>query len=256
MNEFYKAVLAIRDGELEAFKTLLPNLQDRADELFIKTAERPGIVGRKMTMLMLDKQPTFSQGIYRAACLLAIDIADSEKTLFLLEQAQSHVTDLPVQFYGDIAECAYMDHPHIAAQIIDCCTPEQMDAVPADLLYKAMVQNDYRFAYKLAEKGICADDSIQEIAGYCARNAQNWDIESLLQRGMQISAENYAAMRILVEHGWTESGQILLDRGMDFDAFTQWAAENHIDLSGHDSFEQLDAHWAGIQEQDRGIQMS
>lgn len=113
-----------------------------------------------MTLLALDMRGTFQQGIYRAACLLAIGLADSEKTLFLLEQAQSHVPDLPVKFYGDIAECAYMDHPHIVGQIIDHCTPEQLDAVPADLLYNAMVQNDYRFAYKLAGKGICADDSI------------------------------------------------------------------------------------------------
>lgn len=256
MGDYDKAVLAIRDGDLEAFKTLLPDLQDRADELFLKAAERPGMVGRKMTILMLDKQRTFQQGIYRAACLLAIGIADSEKTLFLLEQAQNYVRDLPVRFYGDIAECAYMDHPHIAGQIIDRCTPEQMEAVPADLLYKAMLQNDTHFAYKLARKGIRADGSVQEIAGYCERNAQNWDIASLLQSGMQVSAENYTAMRTFIEHGWLEAGQILLDRGMDFDAFKQWADENHIDLSEHNSFGQLDAHWAGMHEQDSGMKMS
>lgn len=149
-----------------------------------------------------------------------------------------------------------MDHPHIAAQIIDRCTPEQMDAVPADLLYKAMVQNDYRFAYTLAGKGIRADGSMQEIAGYCARNAQNWDIESLLQSGMQIGTENYAAMSTFIEQGWPEAGQILLDRGMDFEAYKQWAAENHIDLSQTDTFGQLDAHWAGMREQDGTMQMS
>lgn len=54
MNDYDRAVLAIRDGELEAFKKLLPDLRNRADELLVKTAERPGIAGRKMTMLMLD----------------------------------------------------------------------------------------------------------------------------------------------------------------------------------------------------------
>lgn len=190
MSEFDKAVLAIRDGDLEAFKQPLPGLFNYADKLLLETAGRPGAVGRKMTLLTLDMRGTFQQGIYRAACLLAIGIADSEKTLFLLEQAQSHVPDLPVKFYGDIAECAYMDYPYIAGQIIDRCTPEQMDAVPADLLYKAMLQNDYHFAYKLADKGISADGSMREIAGYCARNAQNWDIAILLQ----IGTDNYCAI--------------------------------------------------------------
>ena len=46
----------------------------------------------------------------------------------------------------------------------------------------------------------------------------------------------------------------MLDRGMDFDAFKEWADENRIDLSEHDAFEQLDAHWAGMhgQEEQQG----
>ena len=120
--------------------------------------------------------------------------------MFLLEQAQSHVPDLPVKFYGDIAECAYMDHPYIAGQIIDRCTPEQMEAVPADLLYKAMINNDYRFAYKLAEKGIRMDNSAYEIVQYCARNPSDWELARLLRGGVQIGTENYAAMRTFIEH--------------------------------------------------------
>ena len=121
-----------------------------------------------------------------------------------------------------------------------------------------MLRNDTRFAYKLARKGIRADGRIQEIAGYCARNAPNWEMARLLQSGMQISTESYTAMRTFIEHDWLEAGQILLDRGMDFDAFKQWADEKHIDMSGHDAFEQLDAHWGrmhGQEEQQGRMQM-
>lgn len=260
MSDFDKAVLAIRDGELESFKKLLPDLRDRADELLIKAAERPGIVGRKMCILILEQRTDFLPGIYRAACLKAVDIADMEKTMFLLEQAQSHVRELPTELYGAIAEYAYRDCPAIANQIIDRCTPEQMTAVPSYLLYMSMLNDDYHFAYKLSEKGIHADGSVQEIAAHCARNAVNWQMGCLLRDGMQISKENYGAMNAFIQHGWPEAGSILLDRGMDFDAFRQWAAEKKLDLSQNETYAQLEAHWAGMQaleeRQDMGMQMS
>ncbi len=154
INDYDKAVLAIRDGELEAFKKLLPDLQDRADELLVKTAERPGIVGRKMTLLMLEQHTDFLPGIYRATCLKAVDIADMEKTMFLLEQAQSHVRDFPIELYGAIAEYAYRERPTIAKEIIDRCTSEQAEAMLCGLLYAAILQNDFRTANKLTERGL------------------------------------------------------------------------------------------------------
>ena len=44
LDDYDRAVLAIRDGELSAFQTLLPNLKDRAHDLLIEAAGRPGIV--------------------------------------------------------------------------------------------------------------------------------------------------------------------------------------------------------------------
>ncbi len=154
MSDFDKAVLAIRDGELEAFKKLLPDLRDRADELFVKATERPGIVGRKMCILILEQRTDFLPGIYRAVCLKAVDIADIEKTVFLLEQAQNHVRDFPIELYGAIAEYAYRERPAIAKQIIDRCTSEQAEAMPFGLLYAAILQNDFRTANKLTERGM------------------------------------------------------------------------------------------------------
>lgn len=252
MNDYDKAVLAIRDGELEAFKQLLPGLFSYKDKLLLETACRPGAVGRKMTLLMLEQHTDFLPGIYRAACLKAVDIADMEKTIFLLEQAQSHVRELPAELYGAIAEYAYRERPAIAKEIIDRCIPEQMAAVPSELLYMAMLNDDYHFAYKLSEKGIHADGSVQEIAAHCARNAVNWQMDCLLRDGMQISKENYGAMNAFIQHGWPEAGSILLDRGMDFDAFKQWTAEKKLDLSQNDTYAQLEAHWAGMQEPEQG----
>ena len=111
MDDYDRAVLAIRDGELEAFKQLLPGLFSYKDKLLLETACRPGAVGRKMTLLMLEQHTDFLPGVYRAACLKAVDIADMEKTMFLLEQAQSHVREFPIELYGAIAEYAYRERP-------------------------------------------------------------------------------------------------------------------------------------------------
>lgn len=111
MNDYDRAVLAIRDGELEAFKQLLPGLFSYKDKLLLETACRPGAVGRKMTLLMLEQHTDFLPGVYRAACLKAVDIVDVEKTIFLLEQAQIHVRELPAELYGAIAEYAYRERP-------------------------------------------------------------------------------------------------------------------------------------------------
>ena len=46
ISDYDKMVLAIRDGEFDAFKNLYPRVPDRADDLLIEVAGRPGVVGR------------------------------------------------------------------------------------------------------------------------------------------------------------------------------------------------------------------
>ena len=85
MSDYDKAVLAIQDGELSAFKELYPKALDHADNLLTEAAGRPGAVGRKMTLLLLVDVEQFSEPAYRAACQKAIGINDPEKVSFLLE---------------------------------------------------------------------------------------------------------------------------------------------------------------------------
>ena len=46
ISDYDKAVLAVRDGELSAFRELYPRVRNQAGELLIETAGRPGLVGR------------------------------------------------------------------------------------------------------------------------------------------------------------------------------------------------------------------
>ena len=103
MSDYDKAVLAIQDGELSAFKELYPKALDHADDLLVEAAGRPGAVGRKMALLLLVDVEQFSEPAYRAACQKAIGINDPEKVSFLLEQAGSHVPELSPSFHGEMA---------------------------------------------------------------------------------------------------------------------------------------------------------
>lgn len=91
-----------------------------------------------------------------------------------------------------------------------------------------MLNNDYRFAYKLAEKGIRIDESAYEIVRHCAQHPSDWKMARLLRDGAQIGIENYAAMNAFIKQGWSDAGEILLDRDMDFGAYKQWADEYRI----------------------------
>ncbi len=135
ISGYDKTVLAIRDGELGAFKALYPKaLAEHAADLLVEAAGRPGAVGRKMTLLLMADTAEISEESYRAACRKAIDINDPEKVAFLLDQAEGHVEGLSPSFHGEMACYAWADHRYIAREIIKQCSEEQIAAAPSHLL--------------------------------------------------------------------------------------------------------------------------
>ena len=65
MSDYDKAVLAVRDGDLPAFKELWPRVESHAGKLIVETAGRPGVVGRQMTAyVLLADEDQFSQETY------------------------------------------------------------------------------------------------------------------------------------------------------------------------------------------------
>lgn len=118
MSDYDKAVLAIQDGNLEAFKIYAAKASDPEDSLLVEAAGRPGAVGRKMTELLVANRMDISYESYHLACKKAIDIADSEKLFFLLEQAQTCVSQLEPAFYGKMADYASLDHHYLAHEIV------------------------------------------------------------------------------------------------------------------------------------------
>ena len=256
LSDYDWAVLAIQDGELPSFKELYPKaLKDHADDLLIAAAGRPGAVGRKMTVLLLADAEQFPESAYRAACQKAIDISDLEKVSFLLEQAESHVQDLPPSFHGEMASYAYLDHRFIATEIIKQCGEEQIAAAPSRLLEQFAMDKDYRTLSTLVEKGVSGGPDAWRVLHMLTCQAQDrWIAEELLKERMWVAPDDYSALHACVQNDAVDVCKLLLDGGMDFDQYQQWAQTRPC--AGHENtLQALSDHWAELQAaQEQGEQ--
>ena len=97
-------MLAIRDGELDAFKRLYLDAANQADEMLQEAAGRPGNVGRKMTALLLASIDRYDGECYLAASKRAVNTGDGERVKLLMEQAESHVSGLDPEYYGKVID--------------------------------------------------------------------------------------------------------------------------------------------------------
>ncbi len=249
MSDYDKAVLAIRDGNLDAFKKYAARVPDQEGELLVEAAGRPGAVGRKMTELLVADRMDIDYDVYRAACKKAIDIADSEKTFFLLEQAQTCVRQLKPSFYGEMAGHAHNGHRALSKEIIRRCTDEQIAAAPSYLLVLFAQGPDEKTLNRLVENGISGGSyAAQTLHMLTYEGRDNRMARDLLQKRMWVDLDDYAALHACVKNDAVEVCTLLLDNGMDFDGYRQWAQERHC--SGHEeTLQALAEHWQEMQQE-------
>jgi len=224
MSDYDKAVLAVRDGELAAFSEYSVKVPEQADALLVEAAGRPGLVGRNMTAMLLNGRENVDYDAYCAACRKAIDIHDLEKTLFLLHWAEHCVAQVEPSLFGEMASYAHLDHRSIAKEIIHQSTPEQIAAAPSRLLELFAADNDYRTLLELVEKGISGGPSAARtlhMLTYQERN--NWMAEELLEKRMWVDLNDYNALHACVQNDAVDTAKLLLDHGMDFEQYRQWA---------------------------------
>lgn len=244
LSDYDKTVLAIRDGELSVFDTLYPLALDRADDLLIETAGRPGAVGRKVTGFLLTDVEQFSEAAYRAACEKAIDINDPEKVSFLLEQAESHVDGLAPSLYGEMASYAHCDHRFISREIIKQCSEEQIAAAPPRLLEQFAMDEDLHTMSTLVEKGISGGTNAMRTLHMLTYEGRNsWMAEDLLQKRMWVDPGDFNALRACIENDAVGTATLLLDGGMDFEQYRQWA-ERYASGGHAETMQALADHWA------------
>ena len=242
MSDYDKAVLAIRDGEMAAFTECIAKVPDQADALLIEAAGRPGLVGRNMTAMLLNGRTDVDYLSYCAACKKAIDINDVEKSLFLLHWAEHAVSEVEPSFYGEMASYAYMDHRYIAEQIIHQSSEAQISAAPSRLLEQFAMDHDHRILSELVEKGITGGASSSRtvhILTYEGRNS--WIAEDMLEKRMWVELHDYSALHACVQNDAVDVAKLLLDNGMDFEGYRQWA--EHRGGGHEETVQALADHW-------------
>ena len=228
ISDYDMAVLAIEDGNLPAFQAVYSKVPDKTADWLLLAAGRPGAVGRKITMLLLTDAKELTGEQYLRASNCAVDIGDIEKVRLFYEQAEHCVADLPRTYYGDVITHAYGEKNHIAKALLKHATPEQIGGASPRLLHQVALRDDYTTALELVKKGIHADEVAADVIHAFQRSP--WAITHLLEQGMEIEPHNYEALHSCINTGNTEAAQILLERGMDFGNYVEWAKasrQNH-----------------------------
>lgn len=248
MSDFDKAVLAIQDGELEAFKKYAARVPYQQEEtLLVEAAGRPGAVGRKMTELLMRDRCNIDYAAYCNACKRAIDINDPEKVLSMMVRAQASVPQLEPSFFGEMASYAHSDHRFIAKEIIKRCGEEQIAAAPSFLLEQFAMDKDFRTLSALVEKGISGGgSSARTLHMLTYEGRDSWIAEELLEKRMWVDVNDYSALHACVQNDAVEVCRLLLDGGMDFDQYRQWAQTRPC--AGHEeTLQALTDHWSEMQ---------
>lgn len=74
----------------------------------------------------------------------------------------------------------------------------------------------------------------------------SWIAEDMLKKRMWVDASDYNALHACVQNDAVEVCELLLDNGMDFEQYQQWAEARHYD--GHEeSLQALAEHWESLQ---------
>jgi hypothetical protein len=245
MSDYDKAVLAILDGELEAFKQYAAKVPDQQESLLVEAAGRPGAVGRKMTELLMADRMNIDPAVYCEACKKAIDINDPKKVLFMTEQAQACVADLEPSFCGEMASYAHTEHGFIAKEIIKQCNEEQISAAPSRLLEQFAGDHDFRTMSELVEKGISGgSSSMRTLHMLTYEGRDSWIAESLLEKRMWVDLDDYNAFHACVKNDAVDVCKLLLDHGMDFEEYQQWA--KHRGGGHEETIQALTDYWSEI----------
>jgi hypothetical protein len=139
------------------------------------------------------------------------------------------------------------DRQSIARDLIGKCSPEQIAAAPPILLRQAAASLDFQTAMTLVDKGIRPGDYVVDVLHTLTGQHQNWMAERLLEHGMPVAPNNYAALYVCLNNGAADIGKLLLDRGIDLERYQIWAEKQRKNEGYMEAMEELTAYWEKLQ---------
>ena len=244
LSDYDKAVLAIRDGEFEAFSSLYPRVPDRADDLLIEVSGRPGRMGGNMVLMLLSAVERFSPEAYLTACKRAVETGDSWRVQTLVAEAKVHLAEPFPSLAGEIMSYAYTNNcQNMVRDLLNQCTPEQIVAAPPILLRQAAERLDLQTAMTLVDKGIQPGNYAADVLHTLTGQHQDWMAEQLLEHGMPVAPDNYAAIYVCLNQKSAGIAKLLLDRGIDLDQYRTWAEKYPKNEGYEEAMEELTSYW-------------
>lgn len=255
ISDYDQITLAVRDGNLNVFKSLLPQVREYRDDLLTQAAGRSGEIGSKMMILLMAACDHFDSESYLLASKLAVQTGDVGRLRLLMDQAENYILEMEPGFVGRMIRDAYSQDPYIGREMMDHATAEQIAAAPAELMLASAYNRDSRAAFTLARKGIDITGRASEVIWQYAQRGDTWELEQLIKDGMKIQPTNLSALKACIESEMLGAAKLLLDRGMDYKKFQTWA-ENIGYAIPAQAAETLATYWElleGGQEQDAGI---
>ena len=248
LSDYDRAVLAIRDGEFDVFCSLYPKVPDRADDLLIEAAGRPGRTGGNMVRTLLSAVERFSPEAYLTACKRAVETGDGQRVRTMVDKAESRLSEPYPSLAGEVMLHAYAnDRKSIAKDLIDQCSPKQIAAAPPILLRQAAASLDFQTAVTLVDKGIQPGSYAADVLHTLTAQHQDWMAERLLDHGMPVAPDNYAALHACLNNGAADIGKLLLDRGIDLERYQIWAEKQRKSEGYMEAMEELAEYWAQMQ---------
>ena len=226
LSDHDKALLAVREGNLCAFKESCPKNLDHAGDILAAAAGHPGNAGTKMMAYLLAQEGTVAPDVYLDACKQAINTGEVERLKTLLSEAEAHVTDLLPDFHGEVIQFAYSEKPYMGRELVSHCTQEQIAATPPILLYSAAMNRDFSMAMTLVDNGASPGGYAEGILRSLTSGRDEWMAEELLKHGMKVELDDFAAFNACVQNASIATAKLLLDRGTDLVQYRNWAEEH------------------------------
>lgn len=253
ITDYDKAVLAIHDGEVEAFRNLYPRLPKRVDELLIEAAGRAGRAGRKMTDWLLIDVKEFSKDAYLDASKKAVDTGDLDRTKYLMENMMDRVQSPDPTYYGEVILHTLRQDREMVKELVDWCPDIWIKAASPDLLYylSTPTVTGQTVAEALVKKGAPCGDRAWEILNRYISSGDALNAAILIRDGLKVASDDYGAFDVCVKGGAVECAKLLIQGGFDFEGYLEWEPSHSLDRADEEIINKLTQIWKDAHQQDQ-----